>query len=428
MNNSRRVVITGLGVLAPGGIGAQPFFDLVSQGRSGLGPVELYELDSFRLKTAGEVKDFEPKKFVENRKSLKVMARDIQLAMGAAKLATEDACLNEKKPDLTRFGVNLGAGLINTSVTELGPAVQESIGDNGEFDIRKYGSEGMRALTPLWLLKYLPNMLACHISILYDAQGPSNTLTTGCAASTQAIGEAFHIINRGDADVMIAGGAESKLDPLSWARFEMLNLLTQNGAAPEKAVRPFDAARDGFVNGEAAAIVILEELEHAKKRGVPIYGEITGFGSTANPSPVLKKVDARAQSYSMKMALNEAQVNLDEIDYIHAHGLGLKVTDKLETDAMKDCFGQQAYKIPASSTKGATGFIGTAAGALGVATTLLSMKNQVIPPTINCENPDPECDLDYVPLKAREKKVKTALVNTFGLVGQNGTLCIKAFE
>lgn len=424
MMNKRRVVITGLGVLAPGAIGKDSFWELLSQGRSGIGPISLYNMDHFRLQAGGEVKDFEPKKFIENRKALKMMARDIQLAVAAANLVMEDSKLAEQKPDPTRFGVSLGAGLINTSIQELSFAIRESINEKGKFDIQKYGREGMNALTPLWMLKYLPNMLSCHSSIIYDAQGPSNTVTTGCAASTQAIGEAFRIIERGSADVMLAGGAESKLDPLNWARFEMLGLLTKNGKSPEKIVRPFDRDRDGFVLGEAGAMLILEEFDHAKKRGAPIYGEMRGYGSTANASPLLnKKVDHRSQQNAIEKALSDAGEK--SLSYIQAHGLGTRDGDLLETKAIKGCFGEAGTRIPVSSTKGATGYIGAASGALGVITALLAMKNSQIPPTLNFENPDPECDLDVVSNTARTCQIETVLINTFGLGGQNASLVVK---
>lgn len=426
--SKRRVVVTGLGVLAPGAIGAEAFGRLLSEGRSGISTMTQYDVGSFHLKAAGEIKDFEPKNYVENRKSLKVMSRDIQLAVAAAKLVMEDSGLLEKKPDPTRFGVSLGAAFINTSIDELGPAIRLSTDDTGKFNIQKYGAQGLSSLFPLWLLKYLPNMLACHISIIYDAQGPSNSITTACAASTQAIGEAYRIIERGDADLFLAGGADSKLDPLSWVRFEMLGLFTKNGAAPEKAVRPFDRLRDGFVAAEGAALVILEELEHAKKRGAKIYGELVGFGTTANPSPILRKITPQAQRLSMQMALSDAGLSIDDVDYIQAHALGLPETDRLETEAIKELFGKKAYRIPVSSIKGATGFTSAAAGGLGVASTLMAMRDGVIPPTLNYENPDPDCDLDYVPIQPRRAQIRTALVNTFSLIGQNAVLAIRRYE
>jgi len=428
MDSKRRVVITGLGVLAPGAIGVEPFWELLSRGQSGISEINLYDVQDFRLKAAGEIKNFEPKKLVENRKALKVMARDIQIAVAAAKLVMEDAGLIDNKPDPTRFGVSLGAGYINTSLQELSFAIRDSINEQGNFDIKKYGLDGIQALTPLWLLKYLPNMLACHISIFYDAQGPSNSLTAGCAASSQAIGEAYHIIQRGAADLMIAGGAESKIDPLSQARFEMLGLLTKNGVEPQKSVRPFDRNRDGFVMGEAAGLVILEELEQAKKRGAKIYGELLGFGSSSNLSPLIGKVNTRAYELTMKLALERAQVDKEQIDYIHAHGLGTKDSDKLETEAIKNLFGQRAYKIPVSSIKGATGYIGAASGAIGTVTSILAIQNQLLPPTLNYQEKDPECDLDYVPNQARESKCEIALINTFGLNGQNASLVVRSYD
>jgi len=428
MSSKRRVVITGLGILAPGAIGAESFWDLVSGGKSGLSQIALHNMESFRLQTAGEIKEFEPKKLIENRKAIKVMARDIQLAVAAAKLAMEDSGLIEKKPDPTRFGVSLGSGLINTSVQEMSAAVKESIDETGNFNLQKFGSDGMHALTPLWLLKYLPNMLSCHISIIHNAQGPNNSITTGCAAGAQAIGEAYRIIERDDADLFIAGAGESKIDPLSWARFEMLGLLTQDGKVPEKSVRPFDANRDGFVLGEAASILILEELEHAKKRGVKIYGELVGFGSSASASPLLKKIDTRAQKLAMQLALNDAHLQPKEIDAILANGLGTKETDKLEAQAIQELFGPESKTIPLTSTKGTTGYIGSVSGALGLATSLLSLKYNVLPPTLNYETPDPECDLNVVCGESRKSKINHVLVNAFGLGGQNAALVVRRYE
>ncbi len=425
----RRVVITGRGVLAPKAIGADAFWSLLSDGKSGIGPVTLYPMHAFRLTHAGEVTEFDPRTMVPNRKALKVMARDIQLAVGAAKLCVEDSKIKESSIDSTRLGVSMGAGLINTSVQELSAAVKGSIDERGSFSIQKYAAEGMRGLTPLWLLKYLPNMLACHISIEYDAQGPSNSLTTGCAASSQAIGEAFRIIERGDADAMIAGGAESKLDPLSWARFEMMGLLTRNGQPAEKCIRPFDAKRDGFLPGEAGGVLMLEELEHAKKRGAKIYAELVGFGASANPCFVIsKKVGSQAQEWAMEAALHDAALSTEEVDLIYAHGLGLPETDRLEAKAIQNVFGKKGSLIPVTSYKATTGFVGAAAGGLGVAAALSSLEHQLIPPILNYENRDSECDLNCVSGQAKRAKIETVLINTFGFTGQNATLVIKKYS
>jgi 3-oxoacyl-[acyl-carrier-protein] synthase II len=271
-------------------------------------------------------------------------------------------------------------------------------------------------------------MLACHISIEYDAQGPSNSLTTGCAASAQAIGEAFRIIERGDADAMLAGGAESKLDPLSWARFEMMGLLTRNGEPAQKCIRPFDAKRDGFLPGEAGAVLMLEELEHAQKRGAKIYGELVGFGASVNPCFVIsKKVDPKAQEWAMEAALHDATLSKEKVDLIYAHGLGLPETDRLEAQAIQNLFGKKGGGIPVTSYKGSTGFVGAAAGGLGVAAALFALEHQLIPPILNYENRDPECDLNCVAKEAKKAKVETVLVNSFGYTGQNASLLIKKY-
>lgn len=424
----RRVVITGKGVLAPKAIGAEAFWEQVSQGQSGIGPITTYPMNSFRLTYGGEITDFEPRKMVPNRKALKVMARDIQLAIAATKMCMDDSQIKESGVDPTRLGVSMGAGLINTSVEEMRVAVKESLDKNNQFDIQKYAAEGMKGLTPLWLLKYLPNMLSCHTSIEYDAQGPSNSLTTGCAASSQAIGEAFRIIERGDADAMIAGGAESKLDPLSWSRLDMLGLLTKNGQPAEKCIRPFDGKRDGFLPGEAAAVLILEELEHAQKRGAHIYGELIGFSSSANPSPMIKEIDSKAQRSVMEQALKDAGITPEDVDVIFAHGLGLVATDRIEAQAIKDVFKEEAKTKPVTSFKASTGYIGATAGGLGVNLALAAMKEGLIPPTLNYENRDDECDLNVVSGQSQKANIQIALINAFGLTGQNASLVVKKFE
>ncbi len=428
MSEKRRIVITGQGQLAPKAIGVEAYWDLISKGESGISPISTYHMGNFRLTHGGEVTDFEPRKMVPNRKSLKVMARDIQLVVGAAKLCMDDSKLLEAEIDSTRLGVSMGAGYINTSVQEMRFAVKGSIDEQGKFDIKKYAAEGMKGLTPLWLLKYLPNMLACHISIQYDAQGPSNSLTTGDAASSQAIGEAYRILERGDADMMLVGGADSKLDPLSWSRFEMMGLLTKNGCPPQECIRPFDANSDGFLPGEAATVLMLEELEHAQKRGAPIYGEVVGFAASANGSPIIKKIDSRAQAVAIKAALNDASISPEEIDLIVAHGIGVAETDRLEAEAIQSSFGEKASQVPVTSFKASTGFIGAASGGVGVVTALQSIKNQMIPPTLNHESKKPKCDLNLITGQAKRAEIKTCLVNSFGLTGQNACLVIQKFE
>ncbi len=426
---NRRIVVTGMGVFSPVGIGKEAFWDSLVHGRSGIGPITLFDTTGFAVNFAGEVKDFQSQKYIEQRKSLKVMARDIQLAVAAAKLAVEDSKLDVQTVDSTRFGLSLGAGLISTSIEELGPAVRNSVNDKGEFDIHRFGEEGMNTLFPLWLLKYLPNMLACHISINYNAQGPNNTITTACCASTQAIGEAFRVIQRDDADIMLAGGSDSKVNPLSVLRYELLHVLSHNNSNPSGASRPFERDRDGFVVGEGSGIVVLEELEHAKKRGAPIYAELTGYGTACEGNGMLDlNASARGLMHSMKEALSESGWEPSRVDYINAHGLSDIKKDRQETKAIKEVFGPHAKKLAVSSIKSMIGHLGAGAGVVEFIACLMSLQNGIISPTINYKNPDPECDLDYVPNQARKKPIETVLSNSYAFGGQSACLAAKRWE
>ncbi len=426
---SKRVVVTGMGVFSPVGIGKEAFWNGLSNGHSGIGPITLFDTTGFGVHFGGEVKDFHPQTYIEQRKSLKVMARDIQLAVAAAKLAVDDSKLDTKAIEPWRFGCSLGAGLISTSIEELGPAVRNSTDQNGEFDIHRFGSEGMNTLFPLWLLKYLPNMLACHISINYNAQGPNNTITTACCASTQAIGEAFRVIQRDGADIMLAGGSDSKINPLSFLRYELLNVLTHNGVDPTKASRPFERDRDGFVVGEGSGIVVLEDLEHAQRRGATIYAELVGYGTACEGSGILEMNEkARGLVHSMREALSESGLNPAQIDYINANGLSDLKKDRLETLAIKEVFGSHAKELAVSSIKSMIGHLGAGAGVVEFISSIMSLGSGIIPPTINYDNPDPECDLDYVPNTARQKSMKAVLTNSFGFGGQSACLALKKWE
>lgn len=425
----RRVVITGLGVISPLGIGTEPFWAGISQGRSAVDRIGLFDVTGFPVSVAAEVKEFEPKRFIEQKKALKVMARDIQLAVGAARLGMEDSGIDITKIDPTRLGISLGASLISMSIEELSPSVRSSLNDAGEFDIGKFGADGMNLLFPLWMLKYLPNMPACHVSIMYNAQGPNNTLTTACAASSQAIGEGLKVIQRGDADIMITGGGDSKINPLNLLRYYFSNCLSTSTREPQQVSRPFDNERDGFVIGEGAGIVILEELEHAKKRGAKIYAELVGYGVASDAAGVLgQDFNGRGLVYAMESALEDAQLRKEEIEYISANGLSTKSADKVETAAVKKVFGDRAYDIPMSSIKSMIGHLSAAAGVIQLASAILSMRHKLITPTINYDAPDPECDLDYVPNVSRQEAVKTVLVNTFGMGGHTASLIVKKFE
>lgn len=426
---SRRVVITGLGVISPIGIGVDAFWESLVAGRSGVGPITFFETGSFPVKIAAEVKNFDAKQYIKQRKSLKVMARDIQLAVACASLAMTDAGLDTPgKMDPRRFGTSLGAGLIPTEINELGVAIVNSRDGQQQFDIRKFGKEGLEHLFPLWLLKYLPNMLACHISIMYDLQGPNNTITTACAASSQAIGEGFRVIQRGDADAMICGGSDSKINPLSMVRYNLLKVLSTRNDEPTKASRPFDRDRDGMVVGEGAGMLILEELDHAKKRGAKIYAELVGFNSTCDGVTVgVTCSDGSARDIAMRAALQAAKVNPEDVDFVSAHATGVKENDRNEALAICRAFGAAARRVPVGSFKSVMGQLGAGAGAVEAVACVLALQHNVLPPTLNCENPDPECVFPIV-RQVRECPVRTVLCNASSFTGQNASLVLKKFE
>lgn len=429
MEQERRAVITGIGVITPIGLSKGEFWKNLLDGASGVSPISLFDASSFATRIAAEVKDFNPKDYVRKRKMIKVMMRDMQFAVGAAKLAIEDSRLDTDQVDPTRLGVVFGAGLIPTDCNEIASAIDNSRDADGNYDLRRFGREGMRHLFPLWLLKQLPNMLASHVSITYNAQGPSNTIITGCASSANAVGEAFRIITRGGADMVITGGASSRISPLKLIRYHKLGVLSQRNDEPEKASRPFDAGRDGFVIGEGAGIVLLEELEHARTRGAPIYGEVVGYGCSADIlTGEERTVKPESKARAMKAALAEGGLEPGEIDYISAHGNSIPFTDVLETDAIKMVWGEAAHAVPVSSIKGHIGDLGAASGALGLISSALAMGDGVLPPTINYEERDPDCDLDYVPNEPRRAVVNAALCNSFDFLGQNVSLVIKKVE
>jgi len=425
---SKRVVVTGMGVVSPVGIGLDLFWKALVAGRSGIGRLSLFPVERFPVKAAAEVKNFRVQDFAVQKKMIKVMSRDIQLAVAAADLATRDAGLETGKIDPTRIGVNLGAGLINADIQELRPALVSSV-RNGSFSQQAFGAEGMCELFPLWLLKFLPNMLACHISIIYNCQGPSNTITTGHAAGSQAIGEAMRIIERGDADIMLAGGADSKIHPLSLTRFHLLDVVATGDGDPATLSRPFEKNRRGLVVGEAASILVLEELEHARRRNARIYGELIGYGcASAGTWPEDWALAGTGVAAAMRRAMHDASISPADVDYINANGSGTLQDDKAEVAAIKTALGAEAQSVPVSSNKSMIGHTCCGAGATETAATVMSFAEGVIPPTINYDEPDPELDLDFVPNEARECPVHCALVNNFGFGGQCTTLAVRKFE
>jgi 3-oxoacyl-[acyl-carrier-protein] synthase II len=412
-----------LGVVAPNGRTAPEFWDRCCNGVSGIGKIQSFDTEGYPAHIAGEIHGFDVQPFLKERRQLKLLNRHIQFAIGASFEAAKEAGLDESNLDSTRFGVSMGSGVVPMDLRELGPLIAQSLDENGAFDPQKFGTAAPDALFPLWLLKHLPNMLSSHLAIMHHAEGPSTTLTTACAAGTQAIGEAFRLIARDDADVMLAGGADSRIEPLMIVAYSALGALSPSHRPDEEVSRPFDRERDGFVLGEGAAVLVLEEYERAKQRGAKIYAEIVGYGSSCDAYGVTKPDPTGSGARrAMQAALKEANLNRDQIDYINAHGTSTKLNAQMETVAVKAALGPDAKRVPLSSIKSMIGHLIGAAGAVEAAATALTIRSGVLPPTINLTRPDPECDLDYVPNTARKQTVKYALSNSFGFGGQNAAL------
>ncbi len=410
-----RVVITGLGVASPLGIGAAETFEGLVEKRCGIDRIAAFDASRFSSQIAGEVRGAEVKDCVPKgyRKATKVMARDIELAVVAAYHAVKDAglatkCLVERgeapavNVDSTRFGANIGAGLICADLSELAGALATAAEkpdapfDRG-FSLRKWGSEGMTNLTPLWLLKFLPNMLARHVTIVHDCQAPSNTITCGEASSHLAVGEAFRTIERGAADICICGGAESKINPMGLMRQSLLDrLVTDANDRPQTACRPFDAARSGTVISEGGGLLILEELERAKQRGAKIYAEIVGFGASVNARHWLDpQSDGRAMALAIQKAVSDAGIRTADVQMINAFGVGTVAHDASEAAALRTAFGDSSG-IPVLATRGALGNNGAGSGAIDLAMTALAMQRGVIPPSLNTDRVDPACGINVV--------------------------------
>jgi 3-oxoacyl-[acyl-carrier-protein] synthase II len=421
-----RVVVTGVGVVAPNGIGRRQFSDAIFEGRSGVGFVQSFDTSGLVIKIAGEVKNFNVLPYLgDYRKNLKLMSRAAQFAVGAAAMAVEDSGLDTAKLDPARFGVCMGTGITPVDVKELVDPICKSVGWDGAFDLVRFTTARAESIFPLWLLQHLPNMAAAHISILHHAMGPNNTIVTACAAGTQAVGEAFRLIRRGDADVILAGGCDSRLDPQLFVAYNAMKAVSTSLRPPTEVSRPFDAERDGFVLGEGAAMLVLESYRRAKRRRATIYAEITGYGSSFDAFGITRpEPEGKGAALSMSAALREARVDPSHVDYINAHGTSTKLNDLMETVAVKRVFGHRAASIPMSSQKSMIGHLIGASGAVEAAATALTLQRGVVPPTINLATPDPECDLDYVPNTSREISVRTAVSNSFGFGGQNASLVL----
>ena len=423
----RRVVVTGMGCVTPIGKTVDTMWKALQEGASGIDYITHFDASNFPTKFAAEVKGFELSQYVDDPSRFQHAGRNILYAIGAAKQAVDQAGVNDLK-DPTRFGVYLGAGEGQQDFYLFMRMISLSQRD-GQFDMEKFTKYGLQYLNANEEMEQEPNMPAGHLASLFNAQGPNLNCLTACAASSQAIGEATEIIRQGEADVMLSGGAHSMIHPFGLTGFNLLTALSTRNEDPKRASRPFDKDRDGFVLGEGAAMLVLEELEHAKKRGAQIYGEVAGYGSTADAFRITDiHPEGRGATACIKLALKDAGVNTDQIDYINAHGTSTSVNDKIETLAIKQALGEYAYKTPVSSTKSMMGHLIAAAGSAEAIVCLLAMRDGILPPTMNYTTPDPDCDLDYIPNAARPAPVKRALSNSFGFGGQNISLIFSAYS
>lgn len=412
--NKRRVVITGMGVISPIGIGKEAFFSSLKEGKSGVGLISRFNPEGLSTKIAAEVKDFEPIAYID-KKEAKRMDRFTQFAVAASKMALEDAIMNHEEIDEDRMGVCLGSGIGGIETFENQHKVMTD--------------KGVGRVSPFFIPMMISNIASGYISMTFNAKGPNMTVVTACASATNAIGEAYRIIERNDADIMITGGTEASITPLSIAGFCSMKALSERNDEPEKASRPFDKDRDGFVMGEGSGILILEELEHAQKRGARIYGEIVGYGSTADAYHITAPApDGEGALKAMKKAMQDACINPEQIDYINAHGTSTELNDKYETMAIKKLLGQHAYKVSVSSTKSMTGHLLGAAGAVEAIACLMTINEGIIPPTINYSKADENCDLDYVPNICKKASVNYAMSNSLGFGGHNASIILKKYD
>jgi 3-oxoacyl-[acyl-carrier-protein] synthase II len=425
----RRVVVTGIGCVTPLGAEMEIIWKRLLAGESGIGYITLFDASNFPTKIAAEVRDWDLSEAGEDPADWKYQGRHTHFAIGAAKKAVADSGLDTAKLDPTRFGIYTGSGEGQQDFHRFTEMMVAGLSGGDQLDLAKFTKTGLELLHPITELEQEPNMPAGHLASLFGAEGPNINCLTACAASSQAIGEAVEIIRRGEADVMLSGGTHTMIHPFGVTGFNLLTALSTHNDEPTKASRPFDRHRDGFVLGEGAGMVVLEALELAQARGARIYGELTGFGSTADAFRITDThPEGRGAISCIKMALADAGVDPDAIDYINAHGTSTSVNDRVETLAIKKVFGERAYKIPVSSTKSMMGHLIAAAGATELIFCLLAIRDNVVPPTTNYETPDPDCDLDYVPNVCREVRCDVALTNSFGFGGQNITLIAERFR
>jgi 3-oxoacyl-[acyl-carrier-protein] synthase II len=411
---NRRVVVTGVGLVCGCGIGTDEVWRNLLAGKSGIGPITHFDPTAFDCRIAGEVRNFDPLVWVE-KKELKKMGRFIQLALAASEFAMQMARLELKPETADAAGVYIASGI-------------------GGFDVierehSKYLQGGPGKISPFFIPASIVNLASGHVSIRYGAKGPNSATATACSASAHSIGDAYKIIQRCAAEVMIAGGSEAAITPMGVGGFAAMRALSTRNDEPERASRPFDAQRDGFIVGEGAGVLILESLEFAQKRGAPIFAEIVGYGMSGDAYHITQPAEGGDGGYRVTMAaLKDAKISADDVSYVNAHGTSTPIGDAIETTALKRVFGERAKKVPISSTKSMTGHLLGGAGGLEAGISVLALRDQIMPPTVNYEHPDPECDLDYVPNQARKASVEYALSNSFGFGGTNASLIFKRWN
>lgn len=423
----RRVVVTGMGMVTPVGRDAESSWKNLRESRSGVGKISLFDAATFPTKIAAEVKDFDLATYIPDAARWSEHSRNTVFALAAARMAVDDSGLESFAGlDRARFGVYLGSGEGQQDFIRFANLVHKTsrVGDKvNTAEFTRFGPGGLHVIKES---EQEPGTPAGHLAAYFGARGFNSNCLTACAASAQAIGEATEVIRRGDADVILSGGTHSMIHPLGVTGFNLLTALSTRNDEPQRASRPFDRDRDGFILGEGAGMLILEDYEHAKKRGAIIHGEIAGYGSTADAFRLTDTHDeGRGAIAAIKEAMTQARVNANDIDYINAHGTSTSVNDSIETLAIKKALGDQAYKIPISSTKSMMGHLIAAGGAVESILCLLAMRDGAVPPTLNLDNPDPECDLDYIPHVARDRRVDVAASNSFGFGGQNVTLILR---
>jgi len=424
----RRVVVTGMGMVTPVGRDLESSWTSLQEGRSGVSAISLFDASSFPTKIAAEAKNFDLSEYVKDSERWTEHCRNTKFAIAAARMAIDQSGLETKSDlDRARFGVYLGSGEGQQDFPRFVKLVHSST-RGGHVDTSCFTRDGVKELHAIHEAEQEPGTPAGHLAGIFGARGPNANCLTACAASSQAIGEATEIIRRGDADVMLSGGTHSMIHPFGVTGFNLLTALSTRNDEPTRASRPFDRDRDGFILGEGAGMLVLEELEHAKARKAQIFGEVAGYGSTADAFRLTDTHDeGRGAIACIREALADAEINPAEVDYINAHGTSTSVNDSIETLAIRRSFGDLAYKLPVSSTKSMMGHLIAAAGSVEAIVCLLAIRDGVVPPTINLDNPGDDCDLDYVPHEARRRKVDVTLSNSFGFGGQNIALILRRY-